>query len=50
MATRKHGILTAAPNPADWWKHLRRWKRAFWKRERKAAKRAAGSPHGRKGA
>ncbi|MGH7067500.1 MAG: hypothetical protein ACREFO_11880 [Acetobacteraceae bacterium] len=44
MATRKRGVLTAAASPADWWKHLRRWKRAFWKRERKAAKRAAGSP------
>jgi hypothetical protein len=25
----------------QWWKHLRDWKRVFWKRERKAAHRAA---------
>ena len=38
MATQKAGILTRSP---QWWKHLRRWKRVFWKRERKAASRAA---------
>ena len=38
MATVKRGILT---RPPQWWKHLRDWKRVFWKRERKAAARAA---------
>ena len=36
MATVKKGTLTSPP---EWWKHLRWTKRAFWKRERKAAKR-----------
>ena len=36
MATVKKGTLTGAP---EWWKHLRKTKRVFWKRERKAAKR-----------
>lgn len=35
MATVKKGILTRAP---QWWKHLRDWKRVFWKRERKAVR------------
>lgn len=38
MATIKKGILTRAP---QWWVHLRKWKRVFWKRERKAARREA---------
>jgi len=38
MATVKKGMLTAA---GEWWKHLRTIKRAFWKRERRAAKKAA---------
>lgn len=38
MATVKKGILTAA---GEWWKHLRSTKRAFWKRERRAARKAA---------
>ena len=33
MASVKKGTLTPAP---QWWKHLRKWKRVFWKRERKA--------------
>jgi len=37
MATVKKGILTRAP---QWWRHLRAWKRVFWKKERKAALRA----------
>ena len=37
MATVKKGTLTRSP---QWWVHLRKWKRTFWKRERKAAKRA----------
>jgi hypothetical protein len=24
--------------PPQWWKHLREWKRVFWKKERKAYK------------
>lgn len=38
MATKKRGVLTSAP---QWWKHLRDWKRHFWKKERKAAQRDA---------
>lgn len=33
MATVKKVILVPAP---QWWKHLRKWKRVFWKRHRKA--------------
>lgn len=33
MANVKKGTLTP---PAQWWKHLRDWKRRFWKGERKA--------------
>ncbi len=25
--------------PPQWWKHLREWKRVFWKRERKNIKK-----------
>jgi hypothetical protein len=35
MAHMKRGQLTRTP---QWWKHLRDWKRDFWKRERKTAK------------
>jgi len=35
MAHVRKDQLTPAP---QWWKHLREWKRVFWKRERKAAK------------
>lgn len=38
MATVKKGTLTPAP---QWWRHLRDWKRVFWKKERKRAQRAA---------
>ena len=31
MATVKKGITVASP---EWWKHLKRWKRNFWKRQR----------------
>lgn len=34
MATVKKGTHVASP---QWWKHLRDWKRTFWKKERKAA-------------
>jgi hypothetical protein len=33
MANVKRGNLKPAP---QWWKHLRDWKRVFWKSERKA--------------
>lgn len=36
MANVKKGQLTKSP---EWWRHLRRMKRVFWKRERKAAQR-----------
>jgi len=39
MANVKKGNLTPPP---QWWRHLRDWKRVFWKRERKAAKRSLG--------
>ena len=38
MATVKKGMVTASPERK---KHLNRTKRAFWKKERKAAKRVA---------
>jgi ABC-type antimicrobial peptide transport system ATPase subunit len=38
MATVKRGVL--APSP-QWAKHLRDWKRFFWKRHRKAEQREA---------
>jgi hypothetical protein len=38
MATIKKGYLT---KPPQWWKHLRDWKRVFWKSERQAGRRAA---------
>ena len=38
MANVKKGLLTPAP---EWWKHLRKVKRRFWKQERKAARQAA---------
>ena len=36
MATVRKGILTKA---GEWWKHLRKTKRDFWQKERKAAQR-----------
>ncbi len=38
MATVKKGMLTTC---GEWWRHLRRKKRAFWKGERRAAKKFA---------
>lgn len=38
MATKKKGILTPSP---QWWRHLRDWKRVFWKKHRKAEQRMA---------
>lgn len=38
MSTVKKGMLTAI---GEWWKHLRRHKRGFWKGERRAAKKLA---------
>lgn len=41
MASVKRGTLT---RPPQWWKHLRPyWRRVFWKRERRAWRRACGS-------
>lgn len=37
MAHVQKGLLTPSP---QWRKHLRDWKRVFWKRERRAAKHA----------
>lgn len=36
MAHKHKGQLTAAP---QWWKHLKEYKRIFWKAERKAQQR-----------
>ena len=36
VAHKQQGILTRSP---QWWKHLRDWKRVFWKSERQAQKR-----------
>jgi hypothetical protein len=36
MANVKQGNLTKSP---QWWKHLKDWKRIFWKKERKAHQR-----------
>ena len=36
MANVKKGNLTRSP---QWWKHLRDWKRVFWKSERSAYKK-----------
>ena len=41
MAHARKGQLTASPANAAFWKHLREWKRSFWKRERKTARLAA---------
>lgn len=37
MANVKQGNLSASP---QWWKHLKDWKRVFWKAERQAHGRA----------
>ena len=36
MANVKQGNLV---KPRQWWKHLRDWKREFWKRNRKASRK-----------
>ena len=36
MAHKRKGQLTAAQ---QWWKHLKEYKRIFWKAERKAQQR-----------
>jgi hypothetical protein len=33
MANVKKGQTVAAP---QWWKHLRQWKKLFWKRQRRS--------------
>ena len=40
MASVKKGQLTPPP---QWWKHLKEFKRVFWKAERKAAHKEARS-------
>ena len=37
MANVKKGNLVPPP---QWWKHLRDWKRVFWKKHRKAEQAA----------
>lgn len=36
MAHKRKGQLTPSP---QWWKHLKDWKRVFWKSERQAHKK-----------
>jgi len=36
MAQKRQGQLTRSP---QWWKHLKDWKRVFWKSERQAQKK-----------
>jgi len=36
MASVKKGTITHSP---QWWKHLKEYKRTFWKAERKAHKK-----------
>jgi len=38
MAHVQKGMLIPAP---QWWRHLREWKRVFWRKHRKAEKRLA---------
>lgn len=38
MANVKKGITVRAP---QWWRHLRSWKRVFWKKQRKADRQEA---------
>lgn len=38
MASVKKGTMT---RPPQWWKHLKEWKRVFWKSERQAHKQQA---------
>jgi hypothetical protein len=35
----RKGMLTAAPSPAECWKHLREFKRRYWKQERRAVRK-----------
>ena len=37
MASVKQGTMT---RPPQWWKHLKEYKRVFWKAERQASKKA----------
>lgn len=36
MANVKQGNIKSSP---QWWKHLKDWKKVFWKSERQAQKR-----------
>ena len=42
MANVKKGQSVSSP---QWWKHLRDWKRFFWKKQRKADKQALRYTH-----
>jgi hypothetical protein len=44
MANVKKGQTVSEP---EWWRHLRAWKRVFWKKQRQAFKRAARREAGR---
>ena len=43
MAHKQQGNLTKSP---QWWKHLREWKRVFWKAERRAQKKEMNKQQG----
>jgi len=36
MANKKQGVVSRSP---QWWRHLREWKKVFWKSERQAQKK-----------
>lgn len=38
MASAKKDTINRSP---QWWKHLRDWKKVFWKRERQSYKKIA---------
>ncbi len=38
MASVKKGYIVRSP---QWWKHLKDWKRVFWKRQRRAQRKDA---------
>jgi len=42
MANVKQGNLTSPP---QWWKHLKDWKRVFWKSERQEQKKVIKNEH-----
>ena len=36
MANKNQGVVSRSP---QWWRHLREWKKVFWKSERQAQKK-----------